>query len=530
MTGFLKQELSAFIDGLPVEVLSRSDLPRGWITGITDDSRAVQPGNIFVAVKGAQVDGHHFIGQALSAGAVAVVGTEPSGEYAVPYIQVADAREALGHLAAIFYHHPSRNLTVTGVTGTDGKTTTANLIYQILLQARIPAGIVSTVNAMIGAEVVDTGFHVTTPGAMEIQQYLARMVAAGLTHVVLESTSHGLAQHRVTGCDFDVGVLTNITHEHINDHGSFEAYRDAKAMLFTGLARHAAKDHGVPPLAVLNQEDPSYVYLRERIAVRQVSYAVSPGADVWAEDVRHSADGLHFVAHGPGFSLPISTHLMGAFNVPNCLAAISATVLGLGIDPQDAAQGIANLAGVPGRMEQIVMGQPFIALVDFAHTPNALTQALKAARAMTSGRVISVFGSAGLRDREKRRMMAEVSVQLADISVFTAEDPRTESLDDILAEMVAGAGGQSAVEGKNFLRVPDRGNAIRWAVGLARAGDVVIACGKGHEQSMCFGVVEYPWDDRAAMRAALAELLHATGPRMPYLPTQEEPDADEVTG
>jgi UDP-N-acetylmuramoyl-L-alanyl-D-glutamate--2,6-diaminopimelate ligase len=257
-----------------------------------------------------------------------------------------------------------------------------------------------------------------------------------------------------------------------------------------------------------------------------VAYSLEPGQegiDVWADDIPHRADGLHFIAHGPTFTVPVYTPLMGRFNVSNCLAALCATVIGLGIDPLVACQGIANLRGVPGRMEQINMGQPFIALVDFAHTPNALEQALSAVREMAEGRVIAVFGSAGLRDREKRRMMAEVSTRMADVSIFTAEDPRTESLDSILEEMAEGARSQGGVEGETFLRIPDRGEAIRHAIRMAREGDLVVACGKGHEQSMCFGEVEYPWDDRVAMRAALAELLNTTGPRMPYLPTQEKP-------
>jgi UDP-N-acetylmuramoyl-L-alanyl-D-glutamate--2,6-diaminopimelate ligase len=412
-------------------------------------------------------------------------------------------------------------MTMLGVTGTDGKTTTTNLIYQILLSAGLPTGIISTVNAMIGTEVFDTGFHVTTPDATEVQRYLARMKAAGLTHVVLEATSHGLAQDRVTACEFDIGVVTNITHEHLDYHGSYEGYRAAKARLFTGLAETIAKAHSVTPTAILNQDDISYEYLHAVTTARQVSYSTSPGADVWAESVQHHADGLHFIANGPGFSMPVYTRLAGMFNVSNCLAAISATVVGLGLHPDAARQGIANLPGVPGRMEQINMGQPFIAIVDFAHTPNALKQALATVRQMTPGKVIAVFGSAGLRDREKRRLMAEVSAEMADLSILTAEDPRSESLDSILAEMAQGARARGGVEGKSFIRVPDRGEAIRQAVHIARPGDLVIACGKGHEQSMCFGTVEYPWDDRVAMRAALAELLSATGPRMPYLPTQD---------
>ena len=372
MTGFVKRELPELVHELPFPLLSCSELPGIQVSGISEDSREIKPGFIFVATQGMTTDGHRFIPQALAQGAVAVVGAQSLLDLPVPYIQVADTRQALAYLCAAFHGYPARRMTVIGVTGTDGKTTTANLIYQILLKASIPVGIISTVNAVVGSEEYDTGFHVTTPRAPEIQHFMARMLAAGLTHVVLEATSHGLAQHRVTGCEFDIAVLTNITHEHLDNHGSFEAYRDAKATLFTGLANRLPKQNGVEPLAVLNRDDSSYAYLRERVSVRQAAYATAPGADVWAEKIQHEADGLHFTANGPNFCVPVYSNLMGMFNVSNCLAALSATVLGLGIDAQTASQGIANLRGVPGRMEQISMGQSFIAMVDFAHTPNAL--------------------------------------------------------------------------------------------------------------------------------------------------------------
>jgi UDP-N-acetylmuramoyl-L-alanyl-D-glutamate--2,6-diaminopimelate ligase len=212
---------------------------------------------------------------------------------------------------------------------------------------------------------------------------------------------------------------------------------------------------------------------------------------------------------------------VGEFNVSNCLAALAAAVCGLGITPEIAASGIAALSGVPGRMERIDLGQPFSAFVDFAHTPNALRVAIETVRRMTEKQVIVIFGSAGLRDREKRRMMAEVAVKLADISILTAEDPRTESLDGILEEMAFGARLRGGKEKENFWRIPDRGEAIRFGVHMARKGDIILACGKGHEQSMCFGTTEYAWDDRFAMRSALSELMGISGPKMPYLPTQE---------
>jgi UDP-N-acetylmuramoyl-L-alanyl-D-glutamate--2,6-diaminopimelate ligase len=223
--------------------------------------------------------------------------------------------------------------------------------------------------------------------------------------------------------------------------------------------------------------------------------------------------------HGPGFQQEIHSSLMGAYNVSNILAAVGATVIGLEIEPAVAARGVAAMRGIPGRMESLNLGQDFLAVVDFAHTPNALLQVLRTARQMTQGRILAVFGSAGMRDREKRRLMAEVAAKYADLSFFTAEDPRTESLNKILAEMAAGAEAQGGVNGQTFRIVPDRREAIRLAVAAARNGDLVIACGKGHEQSMCFGEIEYAWDDRTALRAALAELLGLDGPEMPYLPT-----------
>ena len=514
--------LHSLFRDFPVPILSpQNDLPRVTITGIALDSRQVQPGNLFVALTGGSTDGHRFIPAAVERGAAAVVGTLRLADVAVPYVQVEDTRRALAYLSAAFYGFPAHQLTVIGVTGTDGKTTTSNLLYKILQQAGIQAGMISTVNAVIGDEEIDTGFHVTTPEAPDVQRYLAHMLAAGLTHVVLESTSHGLAQHRVTACEYDIGVVTNITHEHLDHHGSYEAYRAAKGMLFASLAHTQPKPGGVPPLAVLNRDDQSYAYLAEVAQVRQVAYSLNPGSDYSAHDIYYEDGRLAFSVDGPGFSVELRPNLVGDFNVSNCLAALAAAVSGLGIDPQVAAQGIANLNGVPGRMERIDLGQPFTAVVDFAHTPFALQAALQTARRMTQGRVIAVFGSAGLRDRQKRRMMAAESVQKADISILTAEDPRTESLDAILEEMAGAAAAAGGVEGSSFYRVPDRGAAIRLALKLARPGDLVISCGKGHEQSMCFGVTEYHWDDRTAMRAALAELLGIPGPEMPYLPTAQ---------
>ncbi len=513
------QSLPQLLEKAPIKILASTALPDTPVAGIVFDSRQVEPGFVFIPLVGLTADGHQYIRAALKNGAVAVVGSQPLDKPDIPYVQVADTRFALAHLAAAFYDFPARQLTVIGVTGTDGKTTTSTLIYNILQAAGLKAGLISTVSAVIGSEEIDTGFHVTTPEAPDVQRYLAQMVSAGLTHVVLEATSHGLDQQRVAACEFDIGVVTNITHEHLDYHGSYEAYRAAKARLFTGLSETHPKAQGNPRLAVLNRDDASYPYLRQVTPVRQVSYGLQAGADIWAEDIHQDAAGLNFTAHGPGFAFPVASELVGLYNVSNLLAAISAAAVGLGMAPGAIASGITRMHGVPGRMERIDLGQDFTALVDFAHTPNALKVTLETARQMTAGRVLAVFGSAGLRDRAKRRMMAEVSAGLADMTVLTAEDPRTESLDGILAEMAEAAVSKGGVEGVTFFRVPDRGQAIQKAVDLARPGDLVVACGKGHEQSMCFGTVEYPWDDRTALRAALCARLGIAGPQMPKLPT-----------
>jgi UDP-N-acetylmuramoyl-L-alanyl-D-glutamate--2,6-diaminopimelate ligase len=520
--------LSALLAALPTPP-SPAPAADPDIAAITADSRQVQPGTLFVAVRGEHSDGHRFIPAALAQGAAAVVaeaGAElPAAlpaEGRPPILAAPDTREALAWLAAAWHGFPARQLVMVGVTGTDGKTTTASLIHSILQAAGLRAGLVSTVNAVIGDETLDTGFHVTTPDALAVQSLLARMVESGLTHCVLEVTSHGLAQHRVTGCEFDVAVVTNITHEHLDYHRSYEGYRAAKGRLFAGLADAAPKPGGPPKTAVLNADDASHDYLAGLLApgVRRVDYGLRPVDGVWASDIEHAPGGLTFLARGARFAQAIQASLAGAYNVSNCLAAIGAAVIGLDIPPELAARGIAALPGVPGRMERLNLGQPFTAIVDFAHTPNALRRALETARDMTdNGRIIAVFGSAGLRDVEKRRLMAETSVELADITILTAEDPRTESLADILEMMAGAARLRGGVEGQTFFRVPDRGDALRLAVRLAQPGDMVLACGKGHEQSMCFGTVEYPWDDRTALRAALAERLGLPGYPMPQLPT-----------
>jgi len=512
----LRRPLSELLTELPG--LLTWPPPEIDVTGVSGDSRSVLPGHIFVARTGETFDGHVFIPDAVMSGASVIVGERPAADRRtpVPYLRVRDGREALAWLSAAWHRFPARQLTVIGVTGTDGKTTTINLLYHILRAAGLKAGLISTVNAIIGDEQFDTGLHVTTPDACDVQRFLAQMVDAGCTHAIIEATSHGLAQHRVTACEFDVAVVTNVTHEHLDYHGDWEAYFSAKARLFDGLATAARKpDQG--KLAVLNAGDASFERLLDIGTEHMLSYSVEGDANVIPQDIVFGPGMTQFTLSAripPGIwrnapqtqtEIPITTRLLGEFNVSNILAAATAA-LGMGIQPAAIREGVAALEGIPGRMERLSPTMhPFLAIVDFAHTPNSLRKALETARmlAQPSGRVIAIWGSAGARDREKRRLMGTISAQLADMTIITAEDPRAEPLETIMAESIAALEAAGKQEGVDVWRIEDRGRAIHFAVKMARTHDVVIACGKGHEQSMCFGSTEYPWDDREAMRLAL---------------------------
>lgn len=494
---------------------------------VTDSAQDVQPGGLFVARRGASVDGHELIPQAVARGAAAVVGERPPSQVdcPVPYAAVANIQHATAVLAAAYHGFPSHRMVVIGITGTDGKTTTASLLYQILRAAGLRTGTINTLSAVLGDAEVETGLHVTTPRATEIQGYLARMVKAGLTHCILEVTSHGLAQGRADAVAFDVAVVTNITHEHLDYHGSWEAYRDAKALLFRSLAQSPYKERQ-DKVAVINADDTTAEFLLGIPADRHLTYSVHDSAcDFYATGIEYTPAGTRFQLNG----MTIHSPLTGPYNVSNVLAA-AAAASAVGVTGEAIARGVAALAQVPGRMERMDEGQDFLAVVDFAHTPNSLHEVLTAARTLIppEGRIICVVGSAGLRDRAKRRMMAATAAELADLTILTAEDPRTESLDAILAEMAAGCVSKGGVEGQTFWRVPDRGLALYEAVQRARRGDIVLTCGKGHEQSMCFGEIEYPWDDREALRAALRGRPLLTLPTAAQPPTAENADPGVV--
>ncbi len=518
--------LSSLLRALPAyEIHNARDVE---ITRVTPDSRQVIPGALFVAIPGVNVDGARFIPDALARGAAAIVTESRITHHAsLPTITVPDARSALAHLSAAWHDFPSRKLRVIGVTGTDGKTTTCRLIASVLESARHRVGAITTVSATIGDQEIDTGLHTTTPDAPDVQRYLAQMVDAGAEYAVIEATSEGLAQRRLDAVEFDVAVVTNITHEHLYFHKTWENYRDAKAMLFRALATSYRKPR-TAKVAVLNADDHArgvFDYLRAIETDEQIIYSTNDqrrmtednqcsavsgrrsAVSIFARAIQHSSHGLRFTAVTPHGELEIESPLIGRYNVANILAAIGAGMARR--VPFDALRdGIARVRGVSGRMEVLqsfdsAQDAPFTAIVDFAHTPNALQNALETARELAHNRVIVVFGCAGLRDVQKRALMGEIAGKLADKIVVTAEDPRTESLDAINAQIVEGLERAGRRAREDYFIVDDRAEAIAFAIQMARAGDVVIVCGKGHERSMCFGTTEIPWSDQDAVRAAL---------------------------
>jgi UDP-N-acetylmuramoyl-L-alanyl-D-glutamate--2,6-diaminopimelate ligase len=475
------------------------------ITSIVADHRKVDAGALFVAHKGLTNDAHRFIPDAVARGAAAIVCEQAQPTLPVPVVLVPNARAALGPLSAAWHDHPSRAMRVVGITGTDGKTTTSNLLYSIFKAAGYRTGLISTINALIDGQSLDTGLHVSTPNADDLQRYLARMRDAGVTHCVIETTSHGLALNRVDGVDYDVAVVTNITHEHLDLHGTRAAYRAAKARLFE-----------MAPTHVLNADDAySFELLSTLPHARQFRYTregrvdpAQPAMQLSAERVDMASGAIEL--RTAGRSLPLRMNLLGDFNVSNCLAAAGAA---LALDVPDAAiqRGIAAVSGVSGRMERIDSGQPYLAVVDFAHTPNSLESCLRTLRSITLGKLIVVFGCAGARDVQKRPQMGGIAARYADVVILTAEDPRMESFDQICDEIESGMPARDGIPTRAYLRSESRGEALRAACALAGSGDTVVACGKGHEQSLCFGRVEYAWDDRAAMRAAISGVAMPLG-------------------
>jgi UDP-N-acetylmuramoyl-L-alanyl-D-glutamate--2,6-diaminopimelate ligase len=482
--------------------VQRPDVGDVAVRGVAQALDQVAPGSVFVARVGRRVDAHDLVAAALAAGAVCVVGTRsdqarvPGSD--VPYVQVRDDRWATSALAATFHDHPSRALRTIGVTGTDGKTTTSTMLHHLLQgEAAEPvAGLLASTGVRIGREERTLPGHFTTPEATEVHATLAAMRHAGVTSAVVESSSHGFALQRLEHVAYALGVWTTFSPEHLDDHGTLEAYLEAKLTLMRR-----------SPLAILNRDDPSFeAFAAAARAVR--SYGEHPEADVRATEVRITAAAIAFelVVTG-GERHRVTLPMVGAFNVHNALAALAAAEA-MGLAWHEGVRRLASFAGVPGRM-QMAGTVPVSVIVDFAHTGPALAKALAAVHVEPGGRRIVVIGAAGERDPGKRVPLATAAVEGADLAIFTEEDHRSEDLDAILATMAAGAEAAGAREGERFLRVRDRRTAIRTAVGAARPGDVVLLCGKGHERTLERGDETIAWDELAEARAALARLERA---------------------
>jgi UDP-N-acetylmuramoyl-L-alanyl-D-glutamate--2,6-diaminopimelate ligase len=492
-------KLSRLLEGVEVLEAPPTD-PE--VTGLCYDSRRLKPGDCFVAIPGTHSDGHRFVETALRDGAVAAVVQRRAGT-AWPQVVVPDTRRALALMASTLYGHPSRDMVVIGVTGTDGKTTTTTMIHQILLSARRRVGSMSTVDIRFGDTVDPNDSRQTTLEALEVQEQLARMRDAGLEYAVIETSSHGLALQRVVGVDYDVAVFTNIAHEHLDFHKTIEAYREAKAQLIDLTAGSARK--GIDKTAVLNRDDPSYAYLVNRPIARRITYGLQLDADLKADRVEATPDGLWVEASTPLGSLSVRLKISGRWNAANALAAAAAGVA-VRLTLDEIRLGLESYRGVSGRMERVDLGQPFSVIIDYAHTPQSLEKVLRELRPITRGKLIAVFGSAGDRDREKRPWMGEIAARLSDYAVFTNEDPREEDAMTILSEIAAGAEEVGWTEGDHYARIEDRRQGIAHAVRRAGPGDTVLLAGKGHERSILIGRGKEPWDERAAAEAAIRGL------------------------
>ncbi|MGI6142264.1 MAG: UDP-N-acetylmuramoyl-L-alanyl-D-glutamate--2,6-diaminopimelate ligase [bacterium] len=492
----MKHELRKLLSGLAVEqVLGSIDTT---FTGITYDSRRAKPGDLFVCIEGFRQDGHDFIPEAIEKGCTGVVvqKEEPVPE-GVTMVRVSDTRLALAHLSAAFYNYPSRKLRLIGVTGTNGKTTTTHLIEAILRQAGYKTGLIGTIHNRIGEETLPV--ERTTPESLDLQELFARMVEAGVDYCVMEVSSHALSLERVACCEFDLGVFTNLTQDHLDFHNTISDYLAAKEKLFTLLGLPTPKKG--TRAAVINVDDPGGREIAGRCPVPWLGYGLGEEADLRAVSVQIGSRGVKFTACGRGREIPLTLKLTGMFSVYNALAAIG---VGLteGIDPQVIARALAAVPGVPGRFESIDEGQDFSVIVDYAHTPDGLENILKAAAEFVRGRRIIVFGCGGDRDRTKRPIMGKIAAENADYVIITSDNPRSEDPLAIIADIEPGvkAGGKS---GAGYEIIPDRKEAIAAAIAIARKDDMVILAGKGHETYQIIGNRTLPFDDREVAREAL---------------------------
>jgi UDP-N-acetylmuramoyl-L-alanyl-D-glutamate--2,6-diaminopimelate ligase len=482
------------------------------VAGVTHDSRAVRAGWLFVAVPGLHVDGHDFVPEAAARGAGAALVERPLPDVAIPQLVVDSTATTLATAAAWWYGDPSHDLAVVGITGTDGKTTTSFLAVAALEAAGIRTGMLGTAATRIGGRQEPNEAHATTPEAPALQAALRAMAAAGDAAAVIETTSHGLALGRVGSVAYDIAILTNLTHEHLELHGTWEAYRDAKLTLFERLAEHdPLPGHPAkrwPRTGIVNLDDPSagaFIGVTQEAGAEVLTYGTDPAADVRATRVEEDAHRLRIAIAAPSGAATVDLRLVGRFNVHNALAVI-AMGEAAGLDPAAVREGIASVSGVPGRMERVELGQPFGVIVDFAHSPaslQAVLDGLAPGAAARGGGLIAVFGSAGERDSAKRPQMGRIAGERCRLVVVTDEDPRGEDRDAINDAIARGAEAAGRRRGHDLLVIADRRAAIEAAFERARPGDVVLLAGKGHERSIIGRAGPQPWNERAEAEAAL---------------------------
>lgn len=459
-------------------LLLSSSEARPLITGVTADSRGVAPGMVYVAVRGSQADGHRFVGDAVRRGAVAIV-AERGGDSGVPELLVSDGRRAAIAAGRCWYNDPGRQLTLIGVTGTNGKTTTTALVRH-LFNADGTAGSIGTLGAFDGAgrPVDSTAGSLTTPGPIDLQATLAALLARGVTHVAMETSSHSLDQGRLDGLSFAAGIFTNLTRDHLDYHGTMESYLAAKLKLDSLLALDGAQ--------VVNADDPAWSVLPP--GGRRVRFSIGGSGEVRAEELQLGNAGSVFRLVTPAGAALVRLPLLGEFNVANALAAAGCGVA-LGLPVAEIAARLTAAPQVPGRMEQL-LAAPVVVLRDYAHTPDALERALAALRPLTPGRLLVVFGCGGDRDRGKRPVMGRIAATLADLAIVTSDNPRTEDPDLIIDEVEQGMGTAA------HQRFADRRKAIAVAIAAARPGDTVLLAGKGHETYQVIGTEKVPFDER----------------------------------
>jgi UDP-N-acetylmuramoyl-L-alanyl-D-glutamate--2,6-diaminopimelate ligase len=466
---------------------------------IVADSRDAQPGDLFVAVRGFTVDSHRFVPELAARGVAVAVEDPATAPPGAPTMLLVDSRYGLAETAAAFFGNPSRQLAVVGITGTDGKTTVAHMLAHVLESAGVRTGLLTTVAVRTGPEDTPNPTGLTTMEALDVQESLSRMVAAGLKAAVIEASSHALVQHRVAACDFDVAAITNVGRDHLEFHQTWDAYVEAKARLIDLCRRGFPK--GITKAAVLNRDDASFAPLSEHPIDRRFTYSFREQADVRADAVRLHERGANFVLHTEEAKAAVELHVPARFNVSNALcAAAAATALGLELDL--IADGLSSFAGAAGRLEPVDLGQPFRVFIDYAHSASSLNSVLTELRESTPGRLIAVFGSTARSDHD-RAGMGRAAAEHADYFVITTDDPIDESPSDIARDVALGAKDADAA---SFEIVLDRTEAIARAINIAGPGDTVLLAGKGHEKFMLFqGRRREPWDERAAAEAALRE-------------------------